>query len=146
MKKLITNTWKTDLSKQFWCLSYCTKSSILQLRFEIHFSYIFIFCLDVFVFAWLLSYQNSFPAAFLAIKINRCWHVSYMQVFDYLCIHNIYNIDLCDLYWLDMCLLPEIISNFRSLLNYKYWFMLLNFYISWLCFVWGLSSYILLKF
>ena len=32
-------------------------------------------------------------------------------------------IDSCDLYWLDVCLLSEITSNFSSLLNYKYWFI-----------------------
>ena len=51
--------------------------------------YIFLFA---FVFAELLSYWNSFAVAFLAIKIRRYLHVSYIQLFDYLRIHNIHNI------------------------------------------------------
>ena len=45
--------------------------------------------LFVFVFAELLSSWNSFAAAFFAIKIKRCLHVSYMQLSDCLRIHNI---------------------------------------------------------
>ena len=51
--------------------------------------YIFLFA---FVFAKLLSYWNSFAVAFLAIKIRRYLHVPYIQLFDYLRIHNIHNI------------------------------------------------------
>ena len=45
--------------------------------------------LFVFVFAELLSYWNSFAAAFLAIKIKRYLNVSYKQLFDCFHIHNI---------------------------------------------------------
>ena len=45
-------------------------------------------CLFVFAFAQLLNYWNSLAVAFL-IKIKRYLCVSYMQLFDYLCIHKI---------------------------------------------------------
>ena len=45
--------------------------------------------LFVFVFAELLSYWNSFAAAFLAIKIKRYLNVSYKQLFDCFHINNI---------------------------------------------------------
>ena len=52
---------------------------------------------------------------------------------------------LCDLYWLDVFLLLEIISNFISLLNYKYQFVSFKFYIGWNSLTWGLPTYILLR-
>ena len=69
----------------------CTpqKSQILQLIFEIHSSYIFV-CFFTFVFAELLSCWNSLELAFLPIKIKRHLLVLHMQLFDYICIHNIY--------------------------------------------------------
>ena len=36
-----------------------------------------------------LTYWNSFAVAFSAIKIKSYLHVSYMQLFEYLRIHNI---------------------------------------------------------
>ena len=53
--------------------------------------------------------------------------------------------DSCDLYWLDVFLSLEIISNFISLLNYKYQFVPFKFYIGWNSFTWGLPTYILLR-
>ena len=50
-----------------------------------------------------------------------------------------------DLYWLDDFLLSDIISNFISLLNYKYRFMSFNFYIAWKNLIWRLPTYLLLK-
>ena len=49
--------------------------------------------------------------------------------------------NLCDLYWFDVFLLSEIISNFISL-NYKYRFMSFYFYIGWKSLTWGLPTYI----
>ena len=66
--------------KEVW---KCPKSLIFIITLLIY-KYLF-----VFVFAELLSYWNSFAAAFFAIKIKRCLHVSYMQLSDCLRIHNI---------------------------------------------------------
>ena len=60
---------KTSLSTEFW-------NSIL--------TYI-----SVCLFVLLLRYWSSFAAVILAVKIKRYLHVSYMQLFDYLHIHNI---------------------------------------------------------
>ena len=43
-----------------------------------------------FVFAYLLGYWNSSAVTILVMKIKMYVHVSYMQLFDYLRIHNIY--------------------------------------------------------
>ena len=51
-----------------------------------------------------------------------------------------------DLHWLDVFLLLEIISNFISLLNYKYQFVSFKFYIGWNSLTWGLPTYILLLY
>ena len=64
------------------------KNSVLQLSFETQSSYINI-CFSVSVFAELLNYWNSFTVTFLPIKIKRYLHVPYMQLFDYLGVHNI---------------------------------------------------------
>ena len=63
-----------------------------KLNFTINFLKIFVVCLFVFVFAYLLSYWNSFAIAVSEIKIKRYLQVLYMQLFDYLYIHNIHNI------------------------------------------------------
>ena len=58
------------------------QSSNLVLKFNL---YIFVY--DVFVL--LLSCWSLFEVAFLEIKTKKYLHVSYMQLFDCLCIHNI---------------------------------------------------------
>ena len=63
-----------------------------KLNFTINFLKIFVVCLFVFVFAYLLSYWNSFAIAVSEIKIKRYLQVLYMQLFDHLYIHNIHNI------------------------------------------------------
>ena len=75
------------LSNQFWCALHSTKTQFYDwvLKLNLHFV-----CL--FVFAYLLSYWSSFRLTILEIKIKRYLHVSYMQLFDYLYIHNIHNI------------------------------------------------------
>ena len=64
------------------------ENSILQLSFETQSSYTYSVWLFAFVFAYLLSYWNLFVLEFLAMKIKRYRHVSYMQLLDYLCMHN----------------------------------------------------------
>ena len=74
------------------------KSSILQLSFETQSSYIYIsVCFWFCFFAYLLSCWNPFAVVILAIKIKRYLHVSYMQLFDYLRIHNIIYITYLDI-------------------------------------------------
>ena len=46
------------------------------------------FCLFVFVFFLITKLLNSFAVAFLAVKVYL--HASYMQLFDYLRICDIY--------------------------------------------------------
>ena len=43
-------------------------------------------------FAYLLRYWDFFATTILAIKIKEDLHISYVQLFDYLCMHNIHNI------------------------------------------------------
>ena len=55
------------------------------------FTYMFfiIIIIIIIIFASLQSYWNSFAVVFLAIKVKRHLHVSYMLLFNYLRIHNI---------------------------------------------------------
>ena len=66
-----------------------TQSYNWFLKLNIHYLY---FCLFVrlfaFVFAYFLSYWDSFAVTILAMKIKRYVHVSYMRLFDYLGIYN----------------------------------------------------------
>ena len=71
------------------CPLYGTINSIFAIEF---WNSILILFVCLFVFAYLLGYMNSFAIPILEIKIKRHLHVSYMQFFDYLCIHNIRNI------------------------------------------------------
>ena len=57
---------------------------------------------------------------------------------------NSIQFDSCDLHWLDVFLLLETISNFISLLNYKYQFVSFKSYIGWNSLTWELPTYILL--
>ena len=50
--------------------------------------YIYI-CSLVGWFVLLLRYWISFAVVFIAVKIKRCLHVSYVQKFGYLHIHNL---------------------------------------------------------
>ena len=79
------------LFKQLWCLLHGTKKLNLTIEFwnSLFIAYIFIclfvrscFCL----FTKLLEFICN---TILAMKIKRYVHVSYMQLFDYLHIHNI---------------------------------------------------------
>ena len=48
----------------------------------------------------------------------------------------------CDLYWLDVLCVSEIISNLILSKNYTYWFISFDFHIIWKSKKWGLSTYI----
>ena len=73
----VTRHKKTNLTIEFW-------NSMFVIYF---FVYMYLFG---FVFAYLLGYWNSSAVTILVMKIKMYVHVSYMQLFDYLRIHNIY--------------------------------------------------------
>ena len=61
----------------------------LTSKFETQSLCIYIFACLFVCFCWIISYWNSFPVAFLAIKIKDYLHVSYTQLFEYFRMHNI---------------------------------------------------------
>ena len=75
----------------YWCYSgnFDVHYMVQFIYFTIEFwnsIFILFVCL---LFAYLLSYWNSFAIAILGIKIKRYLHVSYMQLLDYFYQHNI---------------------------------------------------------
>ena len=76
LMSIIEYNWhkKFNLATKFW-------NSIFM---YIYFCFFVCFC-----FCWIISYWNSFPVAFLAIRIKDYLHVKYIQLFDYLRMDNI---------------------------------------------------------